>query len=251
MATVTDLIRQWHAKEIQGTPLMRGLVNHDHWDLRLVEEATGEKTLRISTTKDGKRCLLLFSDGESYSTFAKANNVTVEQHFLTVPGAVLFAGPMEDIDQIWVDPLTSHDIFYDCEVFPRLREMANAVVVEGALAALRGGDAPEGTCRRVREYKNYYLASVVRDGGPSFLMAPDNKGRTLAAAFTADDTFDAFLPEAREMAGGADVQQLQIDGDALFDTFQRMKIDGFVFNCSGPVVPVAFAQAAAGFVLAG
>jgi len=44
---------------------------------------------------------------------------------------------------------------------------------------------------------------------------------------------------------------LQIDGDALFDTFQRMKIDGFVFNCSGPVVPVAFAQAAAGFVLAG
>ena len=74
---------------------------------------------------------------------------------------------------------------------------------------------------------------------------PDTKGRTLAAAFTSDDTFDAFVPEAQAMSDGAEVQQMQIDGEALYDTFLRMQIDGFVFNCSGPVSAVAFAQAAA------
>lgn len=37
----------------------------------------------------------------------------------------------------------------------------------------------------------------------------------------------------------------------MFDTFQSMQIDGFVFNCSGPITAVAFAQAAAGIILQG
>jgi hypothetical protein len=53
------------------------------------------------------------------------------------------------------------------------------------------------------------------------------------------------------MAGDAKVQQLQTDGGALFDTFLWMKVDGFVFNCSGPITPVAFAQAAADIILKG
>jgi hypothetical protein len=44
---------------------------------------------------------------------------------------------------------------------------------------------------------------------------------------------------------------MQMDGMALFDMFHRMSIDGFVFNCSGPVKPVAFAQAAAKVFLHG
>jgi hypothetical protein len=168
-----------------------------------------------------------------------------------VSGTWVFTLPMEKIDELWVDPLSPHDIYYRKEQLKSLGEMANAVRVEEALLGLRKGIAPEDAIRTAREYKNYYLPVTLRNEKPAFIMAPDDNGRALAVAFTADDTFDAFTPEAKEMAGGGEVQQMQIDGEALFDTFQRMKIDGFVFNCSGPVPPVAFQQAVAGIILAG
>ena len=75
------------------------------------------------------------------------------------------------------------------------------------------------------------------------LMAPDTKGRALAAVFTADDAYDAFAPDAKAQAGADPVQRLQLSGVALFNILQKLQIDGIVFNCAGPVTPVAFAAA--------
>jgi hypothetical protein len=256
MTSIPELIGQWREKRISGNLLMRGLVSYNAWQIRVSEQSAIEAMATNSFPsltlfiRDGKKCLLAFSSGEAYDAYAKAMAVTESQHLLTLPGLSLI-DILQEVDVFCVDPYSPQDIFYEKDLFGRLKDMANAIRVEQAITALRQGTATAESFRLARDYKNYYLPTVVRDGKPVFLMAPDGKGRKLAAAFTSDDTFDAYLAECQGMAGDAKVQQLQTDGGALFDAFLWMKVDGFVFNCSGPITPVAFAQAAADVILKG
>jgi hypothetical protein len=195
--------------------------------------------------------MFLFSSSDALDAYRKTVAANATQHYLKTKGVVLFGSLGDDVDRVWIDIASPHDIYYMRDQFQSLRDMVEAIVVEDALAGLRKGAPPENAMQTAREYKNYYVPVTRQNNRQAFIMAPDTKGRSLAAAFTSDDTFDAFLPEARQMADGGEVEQMQIDGEALFDTFQRMKIDGFVFNCSGPVTPVAFQQGAAGLILQG
>jgi hypothetical protein len=254
--TIPELIAAWRAKKLSGLALMRGLVSHPAWEVPISEKATAEalahnaiSSLQVSTGKDGKACLMLFSDVEAHKAYRQANAITTEQHFLKTSGTWVFRLPLDEVDQIWVDALTPHDIYYEKQQFGSLRDMANAVVVEEALTGLRKGNAPQDAFATVKSYGNYYMATMVRDGKPVFLPAPDDKGRNLAAVFTADDSFDAFAAQAMRGNDGLRIEQMQMNGETLFDTLRRMTIDGFVFNCSGPITPVAFAQAVAGIVL--
>jgi hypothetical protein len=255
MANVTELIRQWHNKTISGFALMRGLVEFSAWEVPISESAAGEAlasntmpSLQLSKNPDGKICLLLFTSTDAFQIYRKANAITIKQHFLKTQGRLLFGVPMEGVDQVWIDPLSPHDIYYDAAQLGVLRECVNAIAVEEALVNLRQGKEQPDALQLVRDYQNYTVASTQHDGHPILVMAPDNKGRQLAAVFTADDAFDAFKAEMNVSADST-VRQLQLNGEQLFGMLQRMTLDGFVFNCAGPIKPVAFAQAVAGIVL--
>jgi hypothetical protein len=259
---IAESIELWRAKKITGVNLMRSLASYPEWRVGVSEAAAVDMMahndpprLQIHTAPDGKKCLCFFSSSEAFDVYRKASHETgKKQHFLTVPGTWTFRLPMDGIEQIHIDPMSPYDIFYSQEHFTRLKEMADAVEMEDLLLRLRKGTAPDGALRKAKEYKNYYMAVYSHEGKPAFMMAPDSNGRTLAAVFTADDTFDAFKAQTEMSVGGMRVQtvaiqQMQMDGPALYDTLARMSIDGFVFNCFGPVTPVAFAKAVAGLML--
>jgi len=258
MTPVPERIAQWRNHELSGSALMRALISFDKWCVPISEQAAVETlahnsppSLQLSTTPEGESSLAIFSSGDALGAYRKAIDAKGSQHYLTVNGTWIFGIPMDDIDVLWIDGGTDHDILYKKAQFKSIHEMVEAIAVEKALVGLRHGNGPENAMQIAREYKNYYLPVTMHGDKPAFVMAPDEKGRSLAAAFTADDAFDAFAAEAQVITDGAEVQQMQIDGEALFDTFQRMKIDGFVFNCKGPIPPVAFQQAAAGIILQG
>jgi hypothetical protein len=256
MMSIAELIEAWRAKKLSGLGLMRGLVSHPTWEVPISEKATAEalasnsiSSVQVSTTGEGKTCLMLFSDAEAHKAHRQANAITSEQHFLKTAGTWVFRLPLEQVDQVWVDASTPHDIYYEKQHFGALRDMANAVIAEEALMGLRKGNAPDGAIATAKAHENYYMATMLRDGKPVFLPAPDDKGRNLAAVFTADDSFDAFAAETMRGNDGLRIEQMQMNGETLFDTLRRMTIDGFVFNCAGPIAPVAFAQGMASVVL--
>lgn len=256
MTLVPDLIAQWRERKIAGLALMRGLVTYRGWQVPVSEAAIAMAladhvlpSLSLSTTRDGDTCLLLFSSGEALGLYSTANAASGTQHLVTLPGRTLFDQPFDAVDRIWIDAFSPCDIFYGREHFGRLRGFVRALAVEEALTGLRHGTAAPGALGLVRDYDGYTVPVTLRDGKPSFVPAPDAEGRSLAAVFTADDAFDAFIPDAKVFAGGNEVQQVQMTGAALFDTLRRLPIDGFVFNCAGPGAPAAFARAVAGIVL--
>ena len=92
MTPVPDLIAQWHAKMLGGGALMRGLVAWDAWEVpiskaaattALVENAL--PSIQLSTAKDGKIDLLLFSSPDAYEKF-KVVFADTRHHLMKLPG---------------------------------------------------------------------------------------------------------------------------------------------------------------------
>jgi len=257
MPTIPELIVQWRNKQINGSNLMRALVSHKTWSIPVSEAAavemlakTNEGT-RIQYNRDaeGTNRVMLFSSSDTLNQYRKNSGIEGSMHFMTTTGTWVFRMPLEGIDQIWIDPLTADDIFYDREQFDRLHRMADAVEVEEAITGLRQGTPPENALQIVKKYQNYWVPVGVRGDAMRLVMAPDDKGRSLAAVFTYEDTCGAFLPMAQAHETSGRVEERVLAGPALYSILNTMPIDGMVFNCNGPVAPVAFAKGFAQVVL--
>jgi hypothetical protein len=253
MPSIAETIQSWREQKINGTQFMRILVSHPHWSVPISEAAMIETlstntppAIQYNRDPKGVNRLMIWSSSETLSTWAKNAQIDGNQNVITTTGSWVFGLPLDGIDEIWIDPLNAHDILYKQAQFSTLQDLAAAVAIEKDIADLRAGTAADGACVRVREYQKYLVAIAESAGSKRLLMAPDQQGRTLAAIFTTDDTFQAFTPDARAAAKpGEEVVCVQFSGKGLFPALAGMDLTGFVFNCSGPIKPIAFA---AGFL---
>lgn len=255
---VQTAIAAWQAKQITGAQLMRRLVSFDRWMLPMSEAAAAEmlatgvaSRLMYSQDDQGVARLYLFSGNEAYAAYQRATGEEMGgQHFLSTNGAWIFRLSLDRFDAVEIDPASPWQIGYRKEQFSALRAVAEAVTVEQALRALRTGQAQPGMVSLVRDYEHYLLAVTDRGDGYALVLAPDDKGRDLAAIFTAPDNFAAFLDQ-RAARGEEDesLLRLELAGPKLFAHLGRMQLDGLVFNCAGPAQPVAFALPFASVVL--
>jgi hypothetical protein len=260
---VRRALEAWRSGQIGEPALMRRLVSFGAWMVPVPEEgvgallAGGAPRFALSDEDDGRAHLHLFSAGEVYDAWRAlpGSAAPAQQHFLTVSGAWLFGLAFEGVDMLDVDPGAAWHVVYRRKVqFARLRALAGAVEVEGALLAARTGTTKPGQMALVRNYQHYLVASREgADGRSGWLLAPDGRGRKLAAVFTHADALETFLaeqglpPPTLEEGGTLDIE---CEGPRLFELLaQRTTLDGFVFNPTGPGRPVAFAQAAAGVFL--
>lgn len=254
---VQQAIAEWKDGTITGSQLVRQLVSYDKWICPVSQGAAAEMLAsntasRLSYSRDaeGVSRLYLFSDGDSVSRFRRSlGEDQGEWHLLETTGAWFFQLPLDQIDLIEIDPGSPWEIGYRKEQFARLAAMAHALDVECALADLRAGTAAPTATQLVYDYQHYLLAVVNRGSGYSLALAPDSRGRSLAAVFTAQDNFDAFCGEQGPTNLGVQIMPFELTGEKLFAQLQQMQLDGLVFNCSGPSKPVAFAAAFAGVIV--
>jgi len=262
MTTISEMfpraaIQRWLNNEIGGTALMRLLVSYGQWMVPISESAAGDMLLQglpsrvmFSRDQQGVSRLFIFSDGDAYTAFSKASGDTGQQHFLTTRGTWVFRMPLDQIDFIAIDARSPYEIAYGRELFPGLKRMADAVEIEEALLELRtGSGSSEGPLKLVRDYQGYTAAVQKADKAIRIAMAPDAKGRELAAIFTHDDAFDAYLEENRRAYPESELARMEFTGSDLFERILKMRLDGIVFNCCGPPKPVAFATEFARLVL--
>jgi hypothetical protein len=248
--TPRQAIEQWQNKQLNGTALMRALISYAHWSLPISEKAVGlalasGELPAVQYSKDalGITRLYLFSGSEAYNAFAGALGTQgpPPQHFIDTTGSYVYQLPFDSIDEIVIDPASPWEIRYKQAQFERLHELARAVEIERTLAELRAGTAADGAVARVKNYKNYTIVLVKTGEGVALGLAPDDRGRALAALFTCDDALEAYLEETQRRYPDSQLLTRSGDGAALLGLLTGMKLDGIVFNCSGPGTPVAFA----------
>jgi len=250
-------IEQWQKKEINGTALMRRLIAWKHWNIAIFESAAVEmlatnaaSCIMYGRDPKGVGRLFLYSDNAAYAIFCRQAEADDYQHFLTASGGWIFRLSLEGISEIVIDPFSPTEIVYGEEHFAWLWEMADAMEVEEALTKLRfQPESADDVIPLVRDYASYVLAVNRVRGGTVLAMAPDARGRQLAAVFTSMEAFDAFYPEGKQGCPDGELLILNMSGIELFSHLAKMNLEGMVFNCSGPARPIAFAAGIAQVIL--
>ncbi len=231
-----DLARAWHADQASGHALARALVQQAGWWLPATLTEAGPAPWTLDEEEGS--WLVAFSSQEDLTAWAADHDARELSLQLTGPGLVDIL--IDDLAGLNLEAGTPEAVHYRREQFGVLRLWAQAVVVE---SILRGNDLPD-PWTRVRDYPAYQV--LVREGGSSLVLAPDDQGRRLAAVCTAPDTLAAFLAQVRQ---GAEVEARVLAGRPLFELLARLPLDGIVFNPSGPVPPTALAPAITRVVL--
>ena len=231
---------------ISNPQLLRRLINYANWNVPVSERAAVDimathsaQAIQFHQADDGTKTLLLYTDSESY-TAGFAGAPIPEQHFLTTTGEWVFQLPLSEFSQILINPNTPASMLFVGAQLDGLREFCEGVVVQDLLTQLRKGGGPDGSVRRVGNYRGFSIAVRQIDGRNTICFAPDDKQRSLIAIFTTDDAYDAYVNELPDTMTDS-MFQVKMPGPDLFANLQQQPADGLVFNCCGPTQPVAFA----------
>lgn len=147
-----------------------------------------------------------------------------------------------------------------------LQSFVPVTVVEALLSRLQQGEdlQLDEPFARLREFKSFLTVCAGGHGQPSadgeapagsplmLALAPDEGGRRLAAAFTAQDALQLFIVSRESARGSDDLVSVRLTGRELFEQIASgSELDGVVFNPSGPGLPVALSREVADLVLSG
>ena len=238
-------VDQFFQHTLTGAQLMRGLASHRGWIVPAVfDTANGGDPTFIKIRFGGTDChFFMFSDKQAYlDCRAKIGDEAMGAYTIdNIYGYNAWEVLDDAVDFVNINPYSPNEIHYTREQVPALRDWGKILRVEQAIETILATDKGYDI---IKAYQSYYIGMIREDGGEYLALAPDGKGRRLAALFTADDAAEAYLDQEKKDT----VQMRIIDGPNLFDGLSRMSLDGLVFNCCGPTLPHAFAQAFAGEV---
>ncbi len=255
--TPVEAVHAWQEQGLSATALMRVVVGYDRWELPITERSW--QAMRTTNAPpepwlyrdaQGRSRLFLFSGRAAYRRYHEGARAAREQPFTTASGVSIFTRDLSALEAVHLDPLTPDALTLGKDLFPRLNVVADAVRVERALVQLRGGATRVASqLTAVRGFPAYHVAFRDTPEGARFAIAPDPRNRYLAAVFTLNDCYEAYAAESDAHNEGAPLRRTILNGEQLFSELLDAGLDGIVFNCCGPVAPVAFAPAFARLVL--
>jgi hypothetical protein len=231
-------IDQFFQHKLTGAQLMRGLASYRGWIVPAAFDPAGggDPTFIKIRFSETDRHFFMFSDGQAHlDCRARLGLEAMGTYTLdNIFGYNAWEAVDDDVDFVNINPFSPHEIHYKKDQIPMLREWGRIIRVEQAIDTILSTDKGYDI---IKAFPSYYIG-MIHDGDSSYIaLAPDDKGRELAALFTTDDAADAYL----EQNGQDDVQLRVMDGATLFDALSSTSLDGMVFNCCGPIRPRAFA----------
>lgn len=248
-APVADWLRRCAAARAEGQPipeaeLFRRMLDHAEW---LCDGAADDP---IGGPAPNGRAAHVYCGGGAASN----GGAGLRQ----VDGLRLAALLRADVDQLLLHfDADAAPLACDAAEAAHFRSFLRVRVVEALLERLHDGEdlQVDEPFARLRGFDSFYAlcAGQPDDGAPlRMALAPDEGGRALAAAFTAQDALKLFVM-AREGGGSADLVSVRLTGTELFEQVARSadRLDGLVFNPSGPGRPIPFARGVADAVLGG
>ncbi len=236
---IREALATHRAGRLSRTLLLRASLGHDAW-LVPTDDAGAPRRIPGAASEPW---VCAFSDREAAAAYERTRQVAFGDAFAVLAGTTLVDGGLADpAVHLGLDIGSEHELaLFPTDLAP-LRELREAVEVEAFLLGLSQREDGFDLLKR-------YPGFLIGVEGSGVMMAPDARGRRLAAVFTFSDGYDAL----RERHPGQVIPPpTRQTGLELFTRLRDAPIDGIVFNCCGPVpakaVAAAFAKIALDFV---
>lgn len=232
-----EITQQYLEGKFPQPVFFRCLMYYPNWHLPTKTDETGEPQLLAFVDEAGERWLKVFTDPEAIEAFVAAENVEFEDNWIIASGHTFFGILEDDLAGIEINPHHQSSLLYPQDTIPKLKQWARSARIEDVLNTIDVAETPLGF---LKDFDGYIV--VLRKFGDrvELALAPDSQGRLLAAVFTAEDTLEAFLIDLVPNSEEFELIPIRLNGTQLFSQLREMKVDGMVFNCSGPIPPRAF-----------
>lgn len=230
-----DALRQFHARTLPEPSLLRVLSAHGAWRLPAVRE--GEQVRPLLRQVGADRWLQIFTDADAFDAhlLPTAGEEGAPPGWVETTGEWVLAHLSDDLAGLDVNAGLAEAVHFSRASFPMLRSWGRALAVERLLRE----QAVTAEASSLLMSAHFQIAFTLDGAGqPQLALAPDPQGRALAAVFTAPDTALTYQ-QAASKALQREIQLNEVPGGQLFAQLAQMSLDGIVFNCLGPVVPVA------------
>ena len=233
-------IDRFFNKKLTGTQLLRSLAVYRG----CLVPARLENLVPIYSEFDLGHGLIhyfLFSDKDAYLECCnKIGTEIVGSYYVgNVAGYSAFDAIKETVNVVNVNPYSAQEIHYAAEQISRLKSWARIVKTELAFETVHNSMRGYST---IRNFDRYWF---VMEDEQYVALAPDGRGRKLAALFTSEDALDLFLAQYPK----PNRRPVPIAGEALFTAIRKMPLEGMVFNCCGPMKPKPFPLKFAGDII--
>lgn len=227
--------------QAEEAALYRALMRHPSWWVAGTHADGEAPHLQILQFPGGERRLQAFTDREALERARHAardglGRPLLGEQFLTTEGLGLFRVLEPGLSTVEINPHSPSALRFGAEQITHLRRWA---VVARLEATLEDPSREEDPMAVLRRYPWYEVALEGEGQARQMLLAPDDRGRRLAALFTTQDALELFLAALGDQVQGR-VARATTAGQDLFISLKQLELDGLVFNCCGPTPPRAF-----------
>ena len=230
----TEALAQHADKKLNGLELYFELALHEAWELPLDNDDLSEPQLKVFTDKAEQPYTMLFSSPKIVEQFKdKAEKNQQYRYKLTAEGHALFQALPDELAYVLLNPGTAHAHKVPNNTFELLKEAGQVAELDASIAALAAGEGHVNDhLRTIRDFEHYLLV-MSQSGHPA--IAPDDQNRTMMAVFTYQQALDMYKEWTAEAGHDADFIVKVVSGQTLFKAVTKIKVDGIVLNCFGPV----------------
>ncbi|MBX7057544.1 MAG: hypothetical protein K1X75_05715 [Leptospirales bacterium] len=224
-----------------GSALYRALVQFPDWLVPVISAQGDPPEERFfSLSIDGQSALPLFSETSLAEQWAPDAEGGVAR-MLRLNGAFLFSRDLSAFEMVILDPDAPSERRLASKCFLELARMAASCGIEGLLQEFGSGDPPDivQSARHLINYRDYQIMTLDGERSSQLALAPDARGRRLAAVFTSEDRLQPFADWLQNIDGSKKYAREHLSGRDLFGALRNMPLDGVVFNCNSPD-PLAF-----------
>jgi hypothetical protein len=247
MNDVIDALAEWRGAKIHRDQAIRRILANENMGLA-IRPGTDIDSSRFALADaklipdaEGRARIVLVTAGNRSAAFEAEQDATGGVEYSNPTGWEVFAVELEGVDAVVVDPDTPHEFVIESAEFAGLKEVAEAVAIEGVWQRLHDGFEEDDDVSRAARYPAYRLAAVQREGGSVLIFVPNDDGSQAIPVFTHTDALALAMAEFEENFAPDEIQVMKLGGAQMFPVLAQQKdAAGIVVNYRGPSEPVAF-----------
>ena len=237
--SIAELIVAFHDQRISFDDIIRKLLSAK-WLIPAESAENDAVTTPLFREIEGTSYLLAFSDEDELNALHEGDAPqTIRRSGLWILQQLRTNWLETNLGAIVLNPASAAALQFTREYFELLLRWAQIVELE---TALRGQSTINDLAMKVRNFRGFLLPLFRTDTLTHIVLAPDDKGRQLAAIFTAPDAAKTYIDAAAQQDPELEIYLDELDGENLMTNLLALHtdglLDGAVFNCFGPV-PVA------------
>lgn len=238
--TVSEAIAAFQRGELPQELLLWNIVCCEKFIVPVIKDDEGTHIRSFSDGVGAAKQIIAFSEPEALEgARASAEAHNLDGDFAVISSSTLLSFVASD-EALVLNPHSEHSLTFQPGQAESIREAGRMSGVERALSMSRRPPLDPNALRAIASYKDFYL--VLRNEN-RLDLAPDPQGRALLAAFTSEEALHKYLGKVTELTlkHGAP-RVLKLSGIELAEKLSELDIIGVVFNCAGPLTPLALSN---------